>query len=91
MVGLVNSGIQQQIPAANTFQPGNNETARQANEVREDSTETRPTGTAAAKGQETETRNNGHEKEAEFQASANQDTERSSGSSGRGSVVDITV
>lgn len=93
MVGPVGSGIQQQIPAANTFQPGGNtQESRESAETRQ-GTETRPVGTSAAEAQGTETRNNGESRAESLEASArgSERTQSASGGSDRGSVVDITV
>lgn len=92
MVGLVNSGIQQQIPAANTFQPGGkDEPLPHLNDGQKQTQETQPTGTPAAQSQQTETRSNGHEEKAEVQASAPQEKPEPSSNARRGSVLDISV
>lgn len=91
MVGPVNNGIQQQqIPAANTFQPGGNEQVREQQEVQE---QTRPAGTSASETQSSETRNNGEERSPALQAqNTNDATEfQASGDERPGSIVDITV
>jgi hypothetical protein len=87
MVSPVTSSVQQQIPAANTFQPGGN-----TEEVRQkDREQTRPAGTAAAESQSTETRNNGRKDEVQASASRNEDNGQASARSSRGSVVDLTA
>lgn len=88
MVSPVTSGVQQQIPAANTFQPGGNVQDVRQKEERE---QTRPAGTSAAESQATETRNNGRKDEIQASASRSEDNGQASARQSRGSVVDLTV
>jgi len=82
------TGLQQQIPAANTFQPGGDtETAKRTEENRlEDSTKSDQTARSNA----SETRNNGRANQiAEDERHADRGTVNASRS--RGTEVDISV
>ncbi|PZQ45695.1 MAG: hypothetical protein DI551_06710 [Micavibrio aeruginosavorus] len=85
----------QQIPAANTFQPGGTEATKRPEENRTPDN-TRPAGTDTARSQSSETRNLGRVPESRDYDSA-QVAERSSDngsvsvSSSRGSNLNITV
>ena len=88
MVSPLTSGLQQQIPAANTFQPGGSaEDVRQ----REDREQTRPAGTQAAQTQASETRNNGRQEETVRASSRDEDNGQVRANSTRGSVLDLSV
>ncbi len=88
-------GTQQQVPAANTFQPGGTDSVKKAEENKiPDST--RPSGSEAGRTASAETRNNGRvESTREYDSASS--TERSSdngsvsASSARGTNLNITV
>lgn len=90
MVSPVTGGVQQQLPIANTFQPGtagSEQAKRPERESRAD--ETRPSGTDTARAQASETRNYG--KQEVSAAARSEDTGGVSSSSSRGTTLDITV
>lgn len=89
MVSAVTSTAQQQIPAANTFQPGgNSEDVRQ----KEDRETTRAAGTSTAETQSSETRNNGQQQRVtERENDGDRDDGQVKARASRGSVVDLTV
>lgn len=88
MVYPVSNSLSQQIPAANTFQPGNVEQKRPEQDNRLDSTRTNGADTARSNNVETR----GVEKSS-VQASAerSQDSGGVSASSSRGTSLNITV
>lgn len=95
MVYPVGNPYAQQIPAANTFQPGGTEAVKRPEENKiPDST--RPSGTDTARASSSETRNNGRVPESRGYDVASS-TERSSdngsvsASSSRGTNLNITV
>lgn len=95
MVYPVSSPIQQQIPAANTFQPGGTEAAKRPEENRLLDA-TRPSGTDTARSSSSETRNFSRVQNSNLYDNV-RTTDRSSDngsvsvSSARGSNLDITA
>lgn len=93
MVYPVNGGVSQQIPAANTFQPGGTEATKRPEENKIEGA-TRPSGTDTAKSASSETRNNGRveDRSAERRSeSRSVDTGAVYASGSRGSNVDLSV
>lgn len=92
MVSPVTGGLQQQIPAANTFQPGGSVAEQQARQPdREPRTEeANPSGTETARSQSSETRNLSRSEETAY-ADPAQDSGGVTASSSRGTTLDITV
>lgn len=89
MVSSVTGTAQQQIPAANTFQPGGG--AEQVGQ-REQREETKAAGASASESQKSETRNNGNEqRETRVASSRSEDDGQVKSRASRGSVVDLTV
>lgn len=89
MVNPVMSGVAQQIPAANTFQPGsqNDAVKRTGQDERQNAAQTGDVN--AARTQNVDTRNS--EKTSALASNRNEDTGRVSASSARGTTVDISV
>lgn len=83
-------GLQPQIPAANTFQPGGSDALKRPPEEDRRPDATRPSGSEAARSERLENRT---EDRAERRAESASRTEesRSSSSSSRGTTLDITV
>lgn len=94
MVYPVSSPLQQQIPAANTFQPGGTEATKRPEENRTEDA-TRPSGSDAARTESSETRNNGRVEASRSYELASEERANDSGyvasSSSRGTQVDVTV
>jgi hypothetical protein len=90
MVYPVSGGLAQQIPAANTFQPGAQavDNKNQAQENRLDTTKL--SGTETARSQSTDTKNF-QRNEVYSESGRSQDTGGVSASSSRGTSIDITV
>jgi hypothetical protein len=93
MVYPVSSPMQQQIPAANTFQPGGTEATKRPEENRvEDST--RPSGSDAARTEASSARSNGRVEDSRAQY-AEESRARDSGavnaSSTRGTQLDLVA
>ena len=88
MVSPVSSGIQQQIPAANTFQPGGNQDAQKA---QKDDQETQASSGSTAAPQTTETRKADSQTSLASSNDHDQDDGLAAGSKDRGSVLDLTV
>mgnify|MGYP000427484194 FL=1 len=89
MAGPLNGvGVQQQVPIANTYQPGqatNDVRQREDVEARENTVQPQGTETAQAQNSETRDQDSGIELRNRGEALA------ASGSQERGSVLDITV
>lgn len=81
MVSSVGSGIQQQVPLSNTFQPGGNEDVRRSDEDRKGKEEIASVGS----------KNPPFEAENKEAARAPPSRSETSSSSDRGNVVDLTV
>ena len=95
MVYPVGNPYAQQIPAANTFQPGSTESVKKTEENKiPDST--RPSGTDTARTSASESRNNGrvaNSRDYDVASSAERSSDNGSvsASSSRGSNLNITV
>lgn len=90
MYPVSNPLVQQQIPAANTFQPGGTEAVKRPEENKV-ADSTRPSGSDTARA---ERNNNRIEDERRYEAAADrrsEDNGRISASASRGTELDITV
>ena len=99
MVYPVNSSIQPSKPAANTFQPGGTDAAKQQQPDQTSSDDpTRSSGLDTARSQPSETRNNGRAEDSRaFDETVDNDGDRYqdngaiSASSSRGTQLDVTA
>ena len=89
MVSPVTGGVQQQLPIANTFQPGAGADQAQRTDKESRADETRVAGTETGRSQASETRS--YSREDVSASSRSEDTGGISASSSRGQTLDITV